>query len=70
MDCLITFNRLPTHIEENPEEYAKKAKIPFNIFEKLLNEFTTITLKTQSRMHNENNGAADQEYKYVKSKEQ
>ena len=40
LDCLITFFRLPTHIEESPEELSRRLKMPTNIIDHILNEFT------------------------------
>jgi hypothetical protein len=40
VDALITFYRLPPHIEESPEELGKKLKIPTIVVDHLLNEFT------------------------------
>ncbi len=53
LDCLITLNRLPTHIEQSPEELSNKFKIPVSIIEHVLTTFTHMSLKNQTKINSQ-----------------
>jgi hypothetical protein len=49
LDCLLTFQRLPTHIEMPPEELVKKLKTIPQVVDHLLQNFSQTAIKAQGR---------------------
>ena len=60
---------MPNHIEKSPEEIAEHWNLPVPIIEHILETFSEITLKNQSKINSSNDSEHTKEFKYVKSKE-
>ena len=61
---------MPPHIEESPDELARRLKMPETVVDHILNEFTQISIKNQSKINSQQDDPNnDTEFKYIKSKE-
>ncbi|CDW75122.1 UNKNOWN [Stylonychia lemnae] len=71
LDNLISFKKLPLHIEISEDECASKLKMQPVIFVKMRETFSQVSFKNQSLMNNErsDNSSANGQYQYVKDKE-